>query len=52
MGTHTKICTEITHIVVFRKKLLKFLQGGLVIYIEISMRAIGFPQVRVIPHKS
>ena len=31
MDTHTKIETEITDIIVFRKKLLKFLQGAQVV---------------------
>ena len=29
IDTHTKIGTEITDIIVFRKKLLKFLQGDM-----------------------
>ena len=31
MDTHTKIETEITDIIVLRKKLLKFLQGAQVV---------------------
>ena len=34
MDTNTKMCTEITDLVVFRKKLLKFLLGEEEIYLK------------------